>query len=152
MEVDRARYADARTHRPLHADLGEHLADQLERGGEHLLGALPDVALPASGRPSTASRPSVTPTDMPVAPIGDADEPDVRRTRSTSVDRRPPRDAAGPASWASPSSASRATSAAIVVRETLEPVGELAFDSGPPSRSWTRSRACMGLSARPARE
>ena len=100
---------------------------------------------------STASRPSVTPTDMPVAPI---EMPTKRMSaaRSTSVERRPPREAAGPASWASPSSVSRATSAATVVRETWSRSASWAFESGPSSRSWASNRACKGLSARPARE
>ena len=100
---------------------------------------------------STASRPSVTPTDRPVAPI---EMPTNRMSedRSTSVERRPPREAAGPASWASPSSPSRATSAATVVRDTWSRSASWALDSGPSSRSWARIRACIGLSARPARE
>ena len=64
----------------------------------------------------------------------------------------PPREAAGPASMASPSSASRATSAPIVVRETWSRSASWALDSGPSSRSCASSRACIWLSARPANE
>ena len=151
VEVDRTGYADAGAHRP-----GRRRPRPAPRAPARAPRRGPPPApagcrWPGRGSRARSSRPSVTPTDMPVAPI---EIPTNRMSgdRSTRVERRPPRDAAGPASWASPSSASRATSAAIVVRETWSRSASWAFDSAPSSRSWARIRACIGLSARPARE
>ena len=99
--------------------------------------------------PSTVRRPSVTATDMAVAPIAIP----TKRTsedRSTSVERRPPREAAGPAASASPSSANRATSLAIVVRETPSRSASSTRDSGPSSRSVLSTFACVSVSGLPA--
>ncbi len=79
---------------------------------------------------NTASRPSVTPTDMPVAPM-EMPTNLIAGSRSISVERRPPRDAARPTSWARPSLAKRVASAAIVVRETSEAVDELGLRQRP---------------------
>ena len=70
MEVDRPGHADPGAHAgrstPSSASTSR---TSVERGGEHDLGSLADVAGARARVRSTASRPSVTPTDMPVAPI-----------------------------------------------------------------------------------
>ena len=86
----------------------------------------------------------VAPMEMPTNRMSGA--------RSTRVERRPPREAAGPTSWAMPSSVSRPTSAAMVVRETFSRSASCTRDNGPSSRSWASRRACMEVSALPASE
>ena len=80
--------------------------------------------------PSVISRPSVTPTERPVAPIA---MPANRMSgeRSTSVDRRPPRDAAGPTSTGQPELAEPDHLGTHRGARHLERVGQLGLRERP---------------------
>jgi hypothetical protein len=94
VEVDRPGDADARAHGPVHAHLGEHLADALEGGGEDLLRSPADVGGAVAGGEHV--QPAVGhPDGHPGGADRDADEADVggevdeRGAPATARGRRP---------------------------------------------------------------
>ena len=151
VEVDRAGHADAGAHRLVDPRLVEHLADHLERRGQHHLRALPDVAGRGAGWP--APQPAVGHPDRHAGGADrDADEPDLRGQ----VDqRRAPSAARG--RRARPPGPGRARPAGRPRRRSWSGRPRAGRRAGPstaaPRRAAAASiRACIGLSARPARE